>query len=478
MNPLDLIAALRLESGATWGDTAEPFQWADAEAIFDPGGPVWHFLTRPRGGSKSTDLAAVLLGWVTCVAVPGEHGYIVASDKDQGGFAVLDAIAGLIRRTPELRGLVEIQSSKVIASSGATVEVLAADGSSTWGLRPAFIVCDEIAQWGSTRNASNVWNALISATGKMPGCRLVLLTSAGEPSHWSYKVFKTAQKSERWRVNEVPGPLPWADPKNLAEQKLLLSESLYQRLHENIWVEADDRLVTAEDLEAAVRDEPEGVELPPMPGVSYVVTLDVGLVRDRTVVIVAHKEVSDAGALVVVDVVWYRQGSRRNKVSLDEIQSALLEFHGRYPGRVFIDPAKAEHIHERLSKAGVPISQFNFGTTSVGILASALIRALRTRTLSLPNHPVMLDELATVRIIENGAGVARLGHDSDKHDDFAVALSLAVYELSTWKGGGEVLFAPDTVTVALDGTPLQTLVGSFAMSPDDTFASHLQGLGQ
>jgi len=248
---MSLMAALVLENNHTWGSMAAQFQWEDAEAIFDPDQPLWSFLTRPRGGSKSTDLAAVLLVWLVCFATPGEHGYVIATDKDQGSFAVLDAISGLVGRTPALQGRVSVQTTKITSKSGASVEVLSADGASTWGLRPKFLVVDEMAQWPSTRNARNVWSALLSATGKMAGCRLVILTSAGEPSHWSHKVLVTALKSDRWRVNQVAGPLIWADPANLEAQRALLRESEYARLHLNIWTVAEDRLVTAEDLAAA-----------------------------------------------------------------------------------------------------------------------------------------------------------------------------------------------------------------------------------
>jgi phage terminase large subunit-like protein len=471
-DPVALVHALVLESGERWGDVAADFQIEDVEAIFDDLGPLWHFLTRPRGGSKSLDLALVLLAWLICRAAPGDRGYIVASDRDQGAFAVLDAIDGLVRRTPELQGMVDVQTDKVVAASGATVEVLSADGASSWGLRPGFIVVDECAQWPSTRNARNVWTALVSATGKMPGCRLVVLTSAGEPSHWSHKVLKTAVRSKSWHVHEIPGPLPWADLQNLAEQRLLLTDSQYARLHLNQWTEAEDRLVSAADLEAATADRDE-FDLPPIPGVRYVTTLDVGMVRDRTVVVVAHR--SDAG--VVVDAVWWRQGTRRNPVDLQEVEDAIVDFSHRYPGEVFIDPAKAEYMLQRIRGRSIPIQEFNFTTTSVGLLASTLIRAFRTRTLSLPVHAVMIDELSTIRIRENSAGVARLDHDSDAHDDFGTAISLAVYRLTDgWRNWMRAGLDLDDLTPDVDllGKPFLPVIGGAGIVGDTAMAAGVE----
>ena len=103
--------------------------------------------------SKTTDLAGIALVWVATMAEPGSRGYVIASDKDQAAL-LTDAAAGLVARTPELRGSVEVASYKITAKSGATVEVLAADGGSMFGLRGKFYVCDELAQWGETPQCS------------------------------------------------------------------------------------------------------------------------------------------------------------------------------------------------------------------------------------------------------------------------------------------------------------------------------------
>ena len=77
--------ALRIEDGRPWGEAAAdwPIQVEDAEAVFSEERPNWHFLTRPRGGSKSTDMAAIALAWLTTDAPPMANGHIVAASTDQ-----------------------------------------------------------------------------------------------------------------------------------------------------------------------------------------------------------------------------------------------------------------------------------------------------------------------------------------------------------------------------------------------------------
>ena len=112
-----------------------------------------------------------------------------------------------------------------------------------------------------------------------------MLTTAGDPVHWAANVLDAARSSERWHVSEVPGPVPWADPKDLAEQARLLPASAYSRLHLNIWTAAEDRLVSPEDLAACVTLE--GPQ-PPNPRNRYVIGLDLGLKLTALVCHAAH----------------------------------------------------------------------------------------------------------------------------------------------------------------------------------------------
>ena len=80
-----------------------------------------------------------------------------------------------------------------------------------------------------------------------------------------------------WRVNEVPGPVPWLDPDRLEEQRHRLPASSFARLFLNQWTAAEDRLVDPDDLMACVvLDGP----LAPDSRRRYVIGLDVGI-RNR-----------------------------------------------------------------------------------------------------------------------------------------------------------------------------------------------------
>jgi len=437
-DPRALLRALVLDDDRRWGDVAVDWQMTDADAVLDLAGERAHFQTRPRGGSKTTDLAAVAVVALIDQAPPGSRSYAVAVDAEQADLLV-GAMRGFVLRTPGLAGVLEVQARRVVnRQTMAQLEVLPADGASAWGLLPWLMVVDEIGQWPSTRNHRTLWEAVVSSVPKAgPTGRFVCLTSAGEPAHWSYRTLQHARTSPAWRVSEIPGPLPWRTEADLAEQRAMLTASSYQRLHENRWVAAEDRLSTEGDIAQCIRDGGATV-LPPERGVSYVIALDVGLTNDRTVVAVGHlelyTELADGtparGADVVLDRMEVRQGSKGHKVDLGEVEELVAELATSYHrARVVVDPFQAVHLAQGLRRRGIRTREFTFSQASAGRLGLLLYRLLRDGQLDLPDDQELIDELANVRLRETSIGQYRLDHDNGKHDDRAVALALLAHEL-------------------------------------------------
>lgn len=424
---LDLVRALVLADGRRWGDAAASWQLADAAAVLSLDGPPLHYLTRPRGASKTSDLAAICIAALLEQLPAGSRSYAVAADADQARL-LLDALAGFVTRTAGLGGALKIEMRRVTAAaSGATLEVLAADAASAYGLLPHLVVADELAQWPATAGARGVWEAVVSAVPKVPGARLVVLTTAGDPAHWSAKVLAHAKRQRRWRVSELAGPTPWIDPAALEEQRELLTESAFARLHMNIWTAPEDRLTTVDDLAACtVLDGP----LDPVEGVRYVCGLDVGLTHDRTVVAVCHADGPPEARRVVLDRMHTWAGRRGAAVPLEAVQAWLEEAAKNYNSApVVFDIYQAAQMTQALQRRGVRCLPFTFSAQSVGKLGLTLYQLLRARRLALPDDRDLLEELAHVRIRESSPGVYRLDHDRDRHDDRAVALALAAEHL-------------------------------------------------
>jgi hypothetical protein len=344
---LDLMRGLVLEDGRRWGDAAVDVQLEDARAVLE-GEIPYHYLTRARGFSKTGDLAAVAVAVLLCQAPARGRLYGIAADQAQAGL-LLDAIGGFMARTPELPGALLLQEFKVSATrSGASLSVLPADAASVWGLRPFLSVIDELSQWHETPRTQRVFEAVTSGAAKVQGSRIVCLSTAGDPGHFSRRVLDHAYEDDLWRVREIPGPPPWMDRKRIAGEKRRLPESSFRRLFENQWVAGEDRLADADDLAACVTlDGPQE----PKSGVRYVIGLDVGLKNDATVAAVCHAEKIPGAEhpRIVLDRMGYWKGSRRRPVQLQEVETWVEEVARRYGrARVRFDPYQSS----RASSAG------------------------------------------------------------------------------------------------------------------------------
>ncbi len=425
---LDLMWALRLENGRMWGEMASDFQKEDAAAIFlnEPPEPTWNFWTRPRGGSKSTDVAGIAISWLLMDAPALANGRIVAASSDQAAF-IVDFAAGFASRTPELEDLT-VESKRLIAPNGAWVEVLAQSDSGSWGLRSHLLIADEFCQWPDTRGARRVFRALQSAAPKVPGCKFIVMSSAGEPSHWSREVFDKCLIDPKWRVHETPGPVPWLDPTELESLKWHLRPSEYERLVLNLWSEDEERAVSEEDWEYAAKDY---VSLLPQPGVRYVITVDIGILNDASVMVVSHKEPIDpmqklGPQRVVIDHVERWKGSKKAPVQVSNVEDWIAHNAPKWNrAEVFADPSQFRGSIQNLNLRGVRAKEWEFTSTSVGHVATALVQTFRNRQIHVPDLPLLKDELLRVRLRESAPGVTRLDHDRGAHDDQAVCIGMA-----------------------------------------------------
>jgi phage terminase large subunit-like protein len=423
----ETMSSLVLEDGRRWGEAAEPLQREDARAVLDPAStPPYHFLTRARGYAKTSDVAGFAASVMLAQLPPGARLYGLAADKEQGRL-LLDSIDGYARRTRELAGALTVDAFKVTARRGGQVlEILAADAPSSYGLRPAFLVIDEVAQWAETPGPRKLFDATTSALTKIEGARCVVITSAGDPSHWSYRVLEHARADPLWHTHEIGGPAPWADRGRLAEQKRRLLPSTYARLFDNLWMAGEDKLTTRDDVLACVGHTGD---LAYQAGQRYVVTLDVGLTNDRTVAVVAHSESRGEMLTVVVDRIAVWQGSRDRPVRLDVVEAWLEEACRSYEASLVFDPFQAAHLTQRLKQRGLWVVPFVFSQASVGRLAVTTYRLLRDHLFDLPDDEALVDEFSGVRLVETSPGAFRIDHSSSGHDDRVIAVALAASHL-------------------------------------------------
>jgi phage terminase large subunit-like protein len=216
--------------------------------------------------------------------------------------------------------------------------------------------------------------------------------------------------------------LPWVSPDALDEQRLLLLPSEFERRHMNRWTESEDRLTTLDDVRACVG---HSGDLEPMARHRYVVSLDIGLVNDRTAAVVAHGEDRPDGLVIVVDRVMVWSGTRERPVDLSVVEAWVEAACRDFRAPLVFDPYQAAHLTQRLKAHRVRVEQFTFTQSNAGRLAVTLFRLLRDRLFDLPDDANLVEEVAALRLRENAPGAYRIDHDSNRHDDQAIALAMA-----------------------------------------------------
>lgn len=445
VDPLDLLASLVLDTGETWSAAATERQRRDAAAILStaPGVPRQHFLTRPRGGSKSTDGAALVLVVLLTQAPADSVSHVYAVDAEQAAL-VLSKVRGLAERTA-LAPLLDFTSREVrVKANGARLRVEPADAPSAYGHTPFLVVLDEAAAWPETENYRTLRRAIFSGLPKRPDSRLVVLTSAGAPGHSSARLLASAHRSEFWRVSEWPGPVPWLHPDALAAARENLTDTEYRRDVLNEWAAGDELLTDPDDLAACLDSARRPLDHDHRH--RYVIGVDGAVTGDRYAVVVCHAE-RPAGSppVVVLDRLDVFAGSQREPIDLAGVGQHIADLSRLYRASVEADPAHIAETVQRLRRAGVSVSADQRTVSNNHAAATNLYRLLRARRMRLPDDPELSAELLRVRLRESTPGRFRLdaarGHGLG-HGDRASALSYAALALVNVEPGGGSVTVP------------------------------------
>ncbi len=426
---LGLLNALVVDSdGARWGERATDLQRLDAVALLDRGGPRRHWIARPRGYSKTDDLAAVTVVAMLERLSAGDEALAIAADREQAGILVR-RIKWIATRTPELGSALTTDRYQVRTAAGVRLEAMASDASGSWGRTPAWTVADELCQWSRSPSARELWISTSTAAVKVPTSVLAVITTAGEPDHWSRGVYENAVEDTAWRVSETHDPAPWIDPTDIEAERRRLPASIFARLWENRWVSGEDTLLKYEDV-AACASLPGAVD--PVLGTQYVVGVDLAVRRDRAVVAVCHLEKlpEDRGTRVVTDHLDVFKATHGQDIDLSQVEDTVLaRADGYNHAPTIFDPAQGQLMMQRLRKAGLRVIEHTFSATSNSKRALTILELVRGHRLLLPDDPEVIDEFAALRLIQRGPGLFRYDHLAGKHDDIVTAIGLGAAHL-------------------------------------------------
>lgn len=415
---------LTLPDGRSYGAALDDWQREDFGAAFGSSKHLWW--ERPRGHSKTMDAGGFALHHL--LSAPGRRAYFAAVDRDQAALAH-DSLRGFIQRSPLLRAALKVDRWRVTApSTGAALEVLSADAASSWGLRPSLVVCDELSMWRGDA-AQEFFYSLYSALGKVPDARMLIATTAGwDRTSLCWKLREQLQGDPAWAFSRIGQCASWVSPDFLEQQRRILPEHVYRRLHANEWTEAGGAYLTYAEVEGIF-----GVErvLSCQEG-SHYLGLDIGLSGDATAACVLHRE---GDAVLVHDLATW-QGTRSEKVRLGDVEVWVLDAaQNRYSAAVLhADPWQAVGTLQRLRDQGVRCEEATFSQQYRGHVFQNLLELVRGGRLRCFPHPVLKDEMLALEFREVG-GNLRVDHPSGGHDDHVVSVAVAALAASACRSG-------------------------------------------
>lgn len=429
------IASLR--SNTTPGEGRGEGKKTEIRQDFPPNIKLRAYLERPRGHSKTSD-TAIQLAWILQFANHPIHGVAAAADRDQAGL-IRDAVARIAKANPWLLPDLKFAKHEISNSStGSRLSIISSDVSSSWGLLPDFIICDELCHW----DKPDLWHSLSSSGAKQPHCVLIVLSNAGIGQDWQWQVREAARTSNAWYFSSLDGPIaPWISPAMLEEQRNTLPPTVFNRLWLNEWQQTAGHFVTLAEAEAC-RDDKLRARTHGENHIQYVAAIDYAEKHDYTAAIIMHAE----DDTLIVDRLDVVAPTASNPIPVSWVEQWITGTAANFPHTLFVlDPWQLLSLIQKYEHQ-LPLERFEF---KAGQGNHALTLNLRQLIINrqlkwypgcgqLPHTDTRDDletELATILLKESPNTRVRLDHTPSTHDDRVFTLGAATLKLTQMQRG-------------------------------------------
>lgn len=394
--------------------------WRRAAGQSVEGGYQRAFVTRPRGHSKTGDAAAMAV-WTLLAARRPLQGFCCAADLDQAKI-IRHSVASLLAANPWLSVLQAQQNRVINRATGSELTVLASDAPTSYGIRPAFIIADELVCWQSDA----LWTSLFSSAAKRRNCLLVVITNAGFTDSWQHALYEAAEADENWYTHSLDGPqASWISQETLNEQRRLLPPSAFARLWGNTWCAAEGDAIPAADIwRCVVLDGPMPYRQGDFSGAA--IGCDLGFFKDHSALIVALADF-ERQKIVIGQVQDFGP-----PVLEATVRQAIIDASQRFNTHfLFIDPWQAIGLSQELTQLGFQVISCNPTPKRLSEQSVAVRESIREQYLQLyddgpgcPGH-MLIDDLLRVQVTDTGFGERLVLANDQKtgHGDRLAALA-------------------------------------------------------
>ncbi len=388
-----------------------------------------------------------------------------AKDKDQAGI-ILNSMKLERDLNPFLKPL--SFDKWEVTGPGGRMRVFASDAGGVMGETLDLVLLDEVTNWLKP----DLFHTLMSGREKRPGSPFIVITNAGEKKTWQWDQLQISKASKRWFVWESPEGqhlAEWMSADAIHELKSRMPPGMGRRLFDNVWTDPSEESGWVTYAEAlACLDTSLQPVFASDPSVRYFAGIDYGPKRDRTVLVILHRE-NDTDVYVDHMTVW--QGSKDAKVQVKAVESwidavALGQFHAD----LVVDPYQMEAVIQKYEHVNRVVAFEARGGKSNYELAENLRSLIVNQrlhyppgagSLTLPNGQIetLTNELSEVIAYPTSYGYridTPTKQTKDRrtvHDDRTVAIGMAALEAIRDQTGGvektrSTVFRQPTVTDA------------------------------
>lgn len=438
-----------LEDGQPYGDVAEDWQLSLDGVMFE--NPRVYF-ELPRGHDKTGRIAAHALCWLLDGA--GKVGYAAGVDKPNAKL-LRNEINQQVKRNPQVFGDIEVYKYAVgNKRNGNTLEILSADADSKIGLKFTLLILLDLVAWKS----SNLFDNLMSATGKIKGVKIWVESNAGRAKRgWKWNFREYCRTADRWHFYASPPGkwlASWTDKDWFEEQRQILTSSGHRRLIRNEWAAEEDSFLTRDQVRAIENPmlspasaKPDDVDL-------VAVSCDLGQTHAGTAVAAVGRVKGNKPARLL-NLRLFR-GSRRNPPPIQVVEDAIEEMRVAYEAQaVVLDPYELRKTMQD-RQAVWPINKFVFSTTNVAAMTKDVFRRVVSKQFEIypdagpavqrREHWNLQRELETAVVRQMSYG-ERVDHKKSGYTDRIIAVGMALW----WIGKERLPKAPRKFTVRIIG---------------------------
>lgn len=317
--------------------------------------------------------------------------------------------------------------TEVIFKNGSRIICLPNNPSTIRGYRADHVYVDEAAMF---KDDSEIKAAVIPIIAGKRG-RLSLISTPKGRRGWFYEAWISSQFSKH-RVHYTEAQ--HITKEDLEELKKNVPPIIWMQEMEMEFIDESNNLFPIEKILSCIEDYPLteiGGEPPKNP---VYIGIDVGRYRDSTVVVVLEKMQDDSTKIISIEEMKGVDTSNQ----LEHI-SKMIEFFK--PLGVAIDKTGLGiPFHDLLSQKYSNIEGLTITQPIKEMLIAKLYNYVSSRKIKLPiDCQELINQLRQFQVIYTKDGRARYESPPDGHDDYVIALALALYAASKPQTKPEIL---------------------------------------